>query len=105
MPAAAGFEWNPSKRETNLRKHGVDFARAVRIFDGWVLEWSDVRRDDGEHRIVAVGTVADCLLTVIYTWRGENRRIISARRSSGKETRAYRAVQTGDEGPDGLGAG
>jgi uncharacterized DUF497 family protein len=42
------FEWDPAKREANLRKHGIDFARAVRIFEAPVLERQDQRRDYGE---------------------------------------------------------
>ena len=105
MRSAAGFEWDPAKREANLRKHGVDFADGIEVFDGWTLEWSDVWRRDGEYRVVAVGTAGREVLTVVYTWRSGRRRIISARRSSGKEARAYRAVQAGDGGPDRLGAG
>lgn len=33
-----GFEWDPAKRRANLRKHGVDFVGAVRVFEGPVLE-------------------------------------------------------------------
>jgi uncharacterized DUF497 family protein len=105
LPSLARFEWDPAKRDSNLRKHGVDFVRAAAIFDGWVLEWSDVRRDNSERRTVAVGSTAGQMLTVIYTWRAGKRRIISARRSSGQEARAYRAVQTGDEGPHRLDPG
>jgi uncharacterized DUF497 family protein len=105
LPSAAGFEWDPAKREANLRMHGVDFVRAVAMFERWTLEWSDVGRRDGEYRVVAVGGAGERILTVVYTWRSGQRRIISARRSSGKEARAYRAVQAGDEGPHRLGAG
>jgi uncharacterized DUF497 family protein len=105
LPSLARFEWDPVKRDTNLRKHGVDFMDAVGIFDSWVLEWSDLRRDNGERRIVAVGTGGGRVLTVVYTWRAGKRRIISARRSSEKEARAYRAAQAGDEEPHRLGAG
>jgi uncharacterized DUF497 family protein len=104
LRSAAGFDWDPAKREANLRKHGVDFVRAVAVFESWTLEWSDVWRRDGEYRVVAVGEAGDQVLTVVYTWRGGRRRIISARRSSGKEARAYRAVQTGHGGPHRLGA-
>ena len=97
------FEWDPAKREANLRKHGVDFVDAVGVFDAFTLEWSDTRRRDGEYRIVAVGAIAGLVLTVIYTWRAGKRRIISARSSSGKEAQAYRAVQARDEGSHRLG--
>ena len=105
MRSATGLEWDPATREANLRTHGVDLVRAVAVFERWTLEWSDVWRRDGEYRVVAVGAAGAQVLTVVYTWRSGRRRIISARRSGGKEARAYRAVQAGDEGPDRLGAG
>ncbi len=42
------FEWDRAKREVNLRKHGLDFLKAVRVFEGPVLERQDQRRDYGE---------------------------------------------------------
>jgi hypothetical protein len=96
-----GFEWDPTKRAANLRKHGVDFVRAVRIFEGSVTRQTMTRPDDGEVRIVAVGSVGEMLLTVVYTQRGANLRIISARRANGREARAYRAVRPPEApGPD-----
>jgi uncharacterized protein (DUF4415 family) len=46
----AGFEWDEGKRQRNLAKHGVDFLRAARIFDGPVVEWDDSRCEYGERR-------------------------------------------------------
>ena len=88
-----GFQWDPTKRESNLEKHGIDFVRAVRIFEGRVLQRQDTRRDYRELRIVATGEVDDVILTVVYTLRGESIRIISARRASRHEARAYREVR------------
>jgi hypothetical protein len=51
------FEWDEEKRQTNLRRHGVDFADAVQIFDNDVLESVDLRRDYGEPRHRALGHV------------------------------------------------
>ena len=28
-----GFEWDEAKNQTNVRKHGIDFLDAVRVFD------------------------------------------------------------------------
>ena len=67
-----------------------DFEDAIGMFDGPVLEKADARRDYGETRIVAFGVVNDRELTVVYTMRGEHRRIISARRAHSREREAYR---------------
>ena len=88
-----GFQWDPTKRESNLEKHGIDLVRAVRIFEGRVLQRQDTRRDYNELRIVATGEVDDLTLTVVYTLRGKSIRIISARRASRHEAREYREVR------------
>ncbi|MGH7525704.1 MAG: BrnT family toxin [Gemmatimonadales bacterium] len=100
------FEWDPAKREANLRKHGIDFSGAVRIFDDRVVEREDRRRDYGELRVVALGEVEGILLAVVYTPRGSVFRIISARKAHRHEKAAYRQVQSPEaQGPHGQGAG
>jgi uncharacterized protein len=66
-------EWDLAKNEANLVKHGIDFADAVVIFDGPVLEKVDKRRNYGEERIAAVGVANELELFVVYTMRGRNR--------------------------------
>jgi len=84
------YEWDPAKNRTNLAKHGIDFADAVVIFDGPVLETVDKRRNYGEERIAAIGVANDLELFVVYTMRDRNRRLISARRASRDERERYR---------------
>ena len=91
MFAGMPFEWDETKRESNLAKHRVDFVRAVRIFDGAVLEAVDARRDYREIRISCLGEIEGRVYAVVYTWRGEDRRIISARKANARETRTYHA--------------
>lgn len=82
------FEWDDTKAVSNQIEHGIDFDDAIRIFAGPTLEWRDKRRDYGEARVIAVG-IANELITVVYTWRGDAMRIISARRSHKREREAY----------------
>ncbi len=89
----AGFEWDPAKRLANLRKHGIDFVRAVQMFEGFVTQRTDTRRNYGERRILVVGLVDEMILALVYTPRGSVLRIISARRANDREARAYRAVR------------
>jgi len=49
------IEWNPKKREANLRKHGLDLVDAVPIFEGPMLALPDTRQDYGEDRWIGVG--------------------------------------------------
>lgn len=67
----------------------MDFAFAARIFEGDTVEWEDARREYGERRVVAIGHVEDLALIVVYTPRADAARIISARRASRRERRAY----------------
>ena len=83
------FEWDPVKARANLRKHDVSFLAAVRIFDGPTMERPDDREDYGEERIAVLGMVNGKVLHVVYTWRGEARRIISARKAKADERRVY----------------
>lgn len=85
-----GFEWDEAKSRATFEKRGFDFEYVARIFESTVLEREDRRREYGERRIVSVGPIEDDLFVVVYTWRGDRRRIISARRASRRERDAYR---------------
>lgn len=89
------FEWNEAKRATNLRDHGVDFEDAALIFAGPVIEAEDTRVDYGEPRLRAVGQVEGEFFMVAYTWRGQNRRIISAWRLDDDGRKRYEAILSG----------
>ena len=84
------FEWDEAKREANLVKHGVDFVDALDIFaDPLRVERVDQRREYAEERRQVVGMVRGQVLFVVYTLRGDVRRLISVRRASSNERRAY----------------
>jgi uncharacterized DUF497 family protein len=83
------FEWDEAKSEWTRRERGFGFEDAIPIFDGPVLEWEDQREDWGEKRIVAIGSVGEDILAVIYTDRGPRRRIISARSARKKERNTW----------------
>lgn len=83
------FEWDDEKRQHNLAKHGVDFLYAAQIFAGDVVKIVDDRQDYGETRYLALGTMGDEIFAVVYTMRGENVRLISARKARKKEYERY----------------
>ena len=85
------FEWDEAKSERVRKLRGFGFAEATRIFEGFTLEWSDVREDWGEPRVVAIGEVEGLVLTVIYTDRGPVRRIVTARIARRKEREAWQS--------------
>lgn len=84
-----GFEWDSAKEEKNIRDRDISFALASRIWEGQVLERIDDRRDYGEVRMLAFGTIKGRLMAVLYTWRGTSRRIISARKANRREQRRF----------------
>lgn len=86
------FEWDEAKSQATLRARGFDFVFAARIFDDDFFEIEDARRDYGERRMIATGRIAGRIYSVVYTWRGDARRIISAREASRKERNAHRAL-------------
>jgi hypothetical protein len=84
------FEWDEAKREYNFLKHGVDFVDALEVFaDPLRIERADKRGSYGEERRQVIGEVRALVLFVVYTPRGQARRIISARRASKNEREAY----------------
>ena len=86
------FEWDETKSAATRQERGFDFAFASHIFEGPTLEREDLRFHYGEERMRAIGKVEARMLFVVYTWRGEIRRIISARDADRKERDAYRAI-------------
>jgi hypothetical protein len=79
------LEWDERKRLSNLRKHRIDFTDLEPMFEGPVSDRADRRREYGEDRRIAVGRVGGMIVSVVYTWRGEACRIISARRANRHE--------------------
>jgi uncharacterized protein len=85
------IEFDPAKRMSNLRKHGLDFMDASRLFDGLYLEMEDDREDYGEERWVAIGMIFGAVAVCVWSPRNEDkvRRIISLRKADDDETRDY----------------
>lgn len=92
------FEWDANKSTLNLRKHGVRFEDAARVFlDPNRIEAFDGREAYGEDRWKTVGLVEPALLAVVYTVRekeGEIIRLISARKADAHERAQYREIAT-----------
>ena len=85
------FEWNIKKAKTNLGKHGVSFEEASTAFkDTLSLTIDDPLHSTDEKRLVLVGiSYNNRILVVVHTERGDNIRIISARKATKKERKYY----------------
>ena len=83
------FEWDDEKYKINIKKHGIYFEDAARVFlDKNAIYYYDELHSDYEERIKIIGMVEN-VLTVIYTERGEKNRIISARPADKYERNDY----------------
>jgi len=87
------FEWDETKANANITKHGIDFQGAIRIFEDFFVVIPSDRPQ--EERWKAIGAVDDVVITVVFTWRETRRRIISARRSKQDEKQAYHQAHAG----------
>jgi uncharacterized DUF497 family protein len=83
------FEWDEEKRRTNLRKHGIDFADAEEVYTGVTVTLEDLRADYGEPRLITVGMLKGRGVVVAHTERHGCIRVISMRKATKNETKAY----------------
>ena len=83
------YQWDREKAKGNFKKHNVRFSDAVTVFsDDRALTIED--DDPGEQRFITIGLDATArIIVVVYTWRGDDIRIISARRATKNEIKQY----------------
>jgi len=83
------FTWDEAKRSANLRKHGIDFVGAPKIFQGLTFTAEDDRESYGERRFLTLGLLEDQVVSVAHTERRDEIRIISIRKATKHEARYY----------------
>ena len=84
------FRYDPTKAAANVGKHGVSFPDAEGVFNdplALTIEDPDAR-DERRYVAIGLGNLGD-LLVVVYAERAEEYRLISARRATRKERKAY----------------
>lgn len=87
---AVRVEWDEAKARANLKKHEVDFADAVGVFDDEFALLRDDPDVEGEERFIAQGMdLLGRIVVVVYTYRGERIRLISARKATKRERGQY----------------
>lgn len=84
------FEWDETKNEANIAKHGIDFNDVGQVFKR-AYRYETYSGSDSS-RFVVVGETEGRIIAVVFTQRGETIRIISARRARDEEKRAYRQI-------------
>lgn len=83
------IEWDESKNQRNLERHGLDFCDTETVFLGPIIEYEDTRRDYGEKRWIALGLLQNLMVVIVYTIRNNNLRIISMRYANKRERGKY----------------
>jgi uncharacterized DUF497 family protein len=87
--SGVSFQWDPSKAALNRRKHRVDFADAVGVFeDPHAITQDDPHPKEPRYVTMGLDTLGR-VLVVSWTGRGELIRLISARPASPRERRLY----------------
>ncbi|MEM7126186.1 MAG: BrnT family toxin [Chloroflexota bacterium] len=83
------YQWDPSKAESNRRKHGISFSDATSVFmDDMGITIEDDYPD--EERFVTIGSDAlGRILVVVYTYHDSDIRLISARKATRYERSQY----------------
>jgi hypothetical protein len=83
------LEFDQDKRDKTLQERGLDFARAAEVFAGAHFTGQDTRMDYAEDRLITVGCLDTRLIVLVWTPRGEVRRIISMRKANDREKALY----------------
>jgi hypothetical protein len=91
------FEWDEEKNRRNLAKHKISFEKARLVFDDPQVLSNQDRVVDGEERWQTLGMISGIVLIVAHTFRDEDGeevvRLISARKATAPERRAYAESQ------------
>lgn len=83
------WTWDERKRQANLAKHGVDFARVMDFDWATATVEPDERQDYGELRLKALGRIGGRLHFLAFTRRQGGIRIISLRKANKRELRYW----------------
>jgi uncharacterized protein len=81
--------YDPAKQERTLRERGLDFADAWEVFAGRTITVEDARQDYGEARYITLGYLRARMVALVWTPRGNARRIISMRYCNDREKQRY----------------
>jgi uncharacterized DUF497 family protein len=80
------FTWDEKKRQSNIKKHGIDFSCAAEIFSGPTFTWEDIRFDYGEQRWITMGLLrALVVVLMVHTETEEEIHVISIRKADKDE--------------------
>ena len=79
------FTWDDAKRQSNLRKHELDFADAEQVFAGPMATFEDTRHVYAEQRLIGLGLLNGLVVVIIHVEADTTIRVISMRKASHHE--------------------
>lgn len=82
------FEFDETKSQSNLQKHGIDFVDAQLLWDDPMLLEIPAKTED-EPRYLVIGIISNKHWSAVITYRGTNIRLISVRRARTEEVALY----------------
>jgi uncharacterized protein len=83
--------YDSAKRDKTFNERGLDFELAAEVFAGLTLTQPDLRSDYGEQRFATAGWLEGRIVVLVWTPRGEDRRIISMRKANDREIKKLAA--------------
>ena len=84
------FEWDEAKNETNIAKHGFDFAEAWEVFELPVLVAADRRVAYGEDRFLGIGFLRLRVVVIVFAQVDDDTiRVVSLRKALGHERKRF----------------
>ena len=86
------IEFDEEKRQQTLEHRGLDFHDSTLVFQQRTITLTDDRTAYGETRIQTIGLLNGRIVMVVWTPRGEARRIISMRKCNAREQYKYREL-------------
>jgi uncharacterized DUF497 family protein len=87
-----GFEYDQDKSTANKAKHGIDFDEAQALWDDPDL-LEIPAKDLDEPRYLVIGKINGKHWSAVMTYRNENIRLISVRRSRQEEVKLYESLE------------
>jgi len=83
------FEWDEAKRQSNIKRHGIDFKDLEVVFAGETTTLLDERFNYEENRFLTLGLLRERVVAIAHTETDEAIRFISARKALRHEEITY----------------
>ena len=83
------FEWDEKKRDLKLKKHGMDFIDAKKVFESATLTIEDSRFIYDEQRFITLGMLEGIIVIIAHSEENEIIRVISMRKATKNEQKIY----------------